>query len=218
VLPIAAVLIIVMIGIAGLTIDGGRDYLIHRQAQNATDLAALAAGKQLAASGSILGGPPSSGDLSVVAAHDFAGNNGFSTIYGNGCDSRTPTTFTATWFDVTGLACSASAGYSTRVQVNSPPVPLPGLSIPNQCSGSTQYNCFQVTITSRIPALPHRRPRHPDRLQHHLCGGLRPAARECVPHPTAACGLPLSTPGWLRPEQSAMLRRVKGSEPSGAGL
>ena len=150
VLPIAAVLIIVMIGIAGLTIDGGRDYLIHRQAQNATDLAALAAGKQLAASGSILGGPPRSGDLSVIAAHDFAGNNGFNTIYGNGCDSRTATAFSATWFDVTGLACSASGGYSTRIQVNSPPVALPGVSIPGQCSGATQYNCFQVTITSRI--------------------------------------------------------------------
>ncbi len=70
---IVALTFVVLIAFAGLAIDGGHVYLVNRRAQNATDVAALAAAKQLANAATFLTGPPTSfNDPAVKAAHDLA--------------------------------------------------------------------------------------------------------------------------------------------------
>src|SRR5713226_9261943 len=92
VLPIAAAAFLVMCALAGLAIDASRDYLVKRDAQNAADFAVLAASKQMTFLGN-LSSPLSSGSPAVQAAHDFAGNNGFNTIYSNACDASSGVAF-----------------------------------------------------------------------------------------------------------------------------
>ena len=121
ILPIAAAAFLIMCGLAGLAIDASRDYLTKRNAQNAADFATLAAAKQMTLLGSI-NSPIAPNSNTVKAAHDFAQNNGFTTIYSNGCDNSTGTSFTATWFDVGGPACGATTGFTNKVTINSPPV------------------------------------------------------------------------------------------------
>src|SRR6202521_4397609 len=101
-LPIAAAAFLVMCALAGLAIDASRDYLDKRNAQNAADFAVLAAAKQMTFS-SNLNTPGAANSPAVHAAHDFAANNGFPTVYGNGCDSAAGGGFTTGWFDVAGL-------------------------------------------------------------------------------------------------------------------
>jgi len=149
-LPIAAVAFLLMCGLAGLAIDSSRDYLVKRQAQNAVDFATLAAAKQLSLSGS-LNGPLAPNSNPVKVAHDFAANNGFDTIYSNGCDTSGGGTFTATWFDVGGLPCNATSGFTNKVTINSPPIGFAGYPVPTGCSGAGQYSCLQVAITVGIP-------------------------------------------------------------------
>jgi uncharacterized membrane protein len=151
-LPIAAVAFILMCGLAGLAIDSSRDYLMKRQAQNAVDFATLAAAKQMSLSGS-LNGPLASNSNAVVVAHDFAAINGFPTIYSNGCDSSTGASFSATWFDVSGVPCNATKGFTNKVTVNSPAVAFASYPVPAACSGPGQYACLQVVITTGIPQL-----------------------------------------------------------------
>lgn len=151
-LPIAAIAFILLAAIAGLAIDSSRDYLMKRNAQNAADFAALAAAKQMSLSGS-LSNALSSGSAAVKAAHDFAANNGFSTIYSSGCDSTSGGGFTTSWFDVAGLPCSATSGFTSKVGVNSPAINLPGASVPPTCQGSGKFSCVQVLITSTVPQL-----------------------------------------------------------------
>jgi len=128
-LPIGAVAFLLMCGLAGLAIDSSRDYLVKRQAQNASDFAVLAAAKQLSLSGN-LNAPlaPNSGPVKV--AHDFAANNGFNTIYSNACDQSSPSFFTTTWFDVGGRPCNATTGFTSKVTINSPPVSIGGNPVP----------------------------------------------------------------------------------------
>lgn len=149
ILPIAAIGIIVLAGIAGLAIDGSRDYLAKRNAQNAADFATLAAAKQLTLQPS-LSGPVSANSNPVKAAHDFAANNGFPTNYNNACDSSAPSSFSTTWFDVPGVPCGAKSGFGNKVSINSPPVDLPSSPVPQACQGAAQYSCFQVVITTRV--------------------------------------------------------------------
>jgi len=141
---------VVLVAIAGLAIDSSNLYLTRRQAQNATDFAALAAGKQLAAATFTLAAPPASGDPSVMAAHDFASLNGFPTVYSTSCDAATSSTFAATWFDAAGPSCGATAGFKTKVQVNVPAVAANGLPVPDTCTGAARFSCFQVTVTQRV--------------------------------------------------------------------
>jgi hypothetical protein len=89
----------------------------------------------------------------VHAAHDFAANNGFPTTYGNGCDSTAGGGFTTTWFDVVGLACNATSGYTNKVSVNSPSQNLPGAPVPPSCVGAGQYACVQVVISTSVAQL-----------------------------------------------------------------
>jgi Flp pilus assembly protein TadG len=152
ILPIAAAAFVVMCALAGLAIDTSRDYLVKRNAQNAADFAALAASKQMTLSGS-LNGPVSSNSNTEIAAHDYAANNGFGTIFSTTCDVTGPSTFTATWFDVNGLACNATTGFNNKVTLNSPPVALPGAPVPQACTGAGQFSCVQVVITTRIAQL-----------------------------------------------------------------
>src|SRR4030081_3384699 len=98
-LPIAAAAFVVMCALAGLAIDASRDYLSKRNAQNAADFAVLAAAKQMSFA-SNLNNPIAANSPAVHAAHDYAANNGFSTNYGNGCDSTAGGGFTTSWFDV----------------------------------------------------------------------------------------------------------------------
>ncbi|HEY1421755.1 MAG TPA: pilus assembly protein TadG-related protein [Candidatus Dormibacteraeota bacterium] len=152
VLPIAAAAFLVMCALAGLAIDTSRDYLVKRNAQNAADFAVLAASKQMTLSGN-LNGPIASGSSTVIAAHDYAANNGFNTIYSSGCDVTGSSSFTTTWFDVSGLPCGATSGFTNRVTLNSPPVSLPGSPVPLACLGAGKFTCVQVIITSRIAEL-----------------------------------------------------------------
>lgn len=152
VLPIAVVIFVVLCAIAGLAIDGSRDYLIKRNAQNAADFAALAAAKQLALSGN-LNQVVTSGSTPVLAAHDFAANNGFGTIYSTGCDVTSGGAFTATWFDQAGVPCGATSGFTNKVSVHSPAIDIPGSPAPPICLGASQYSCLQVTITTQVAQL-----------------------------------------------------------------
>jgi hypothetical protein len=152
VLPIAAAAFLVMCALAGLAIDTSRDYLVKRQAQNAADFAVLAASKQMTLSGN-LSIPISSGSTALQAAHDYAANNGFTTLYPGGCDVAGPSSFTTTWFDVVGPPCGATAGFNSKVTVNSPPVSLPGAPVPPVCQGAGAFSCVQVVITARISEL-----------------------------------------------------------------
>ncbi len=144
---------LVLIAVAGLAIDASNLYLTRRQAQNATDLAALAAGKQLAASTFVLTTAPKSGDKSVNAAHDFAALNGFPTAYSTACDSASATNFSATWFDSPGFSCAASSGFRTKVVVNVPAVAVANVPVPDACSSQAQFSCFQVTMTARVDTM-----------------------------------------------------------------
>jgi len=152
ILPIAAAAFIVMCALAGLAIDTSRDYLVKRNAQNAADFATLAAAKQMTLSGS-LSGPVASNSNTEKAAHDYAANNGFGTIFSTGCDVTGASSFTATWFDVAGLACNATTGFNNKVTLNSPPLALPGAPVPQACQGTGQFSCVQVVITTRIAQL-----------------------------------------------------------------
>ena len=148
-LPIAAAAFVVMCALAGLAIDASRDYLVKRNAQNAADFATLAAAKQMAM-GTSLASPLAPNSAAVHAAHDFADNNGFSTIYSNACDQSAPTSFSATWFDVSGVPCANTTGFNNKVTVKSPPTALPGSPVPLSCIGPGAYSCVQVVITSRV--------------------------------------------------------------------
>jgi Flp pilus assembly protein TadG len=148
-----ALAFMMLIGFAALALDGGHDYLMKRDVQNAADSAALAAGKMLAASGQRLSGPPlSSNDSAAQAGNQFAGNNGFATVRNLTCDNPAGTPanhFTTTWFDVAGLSCSATSGFTNRVVVQVPPVVTNGVAVPPDCVGTYQYNCLQITVTHR---------------------------------------------------------------------
>jgi len=152
ILPIAVVGFIVLAAIAGLAIDASRDYLTKRNAQNAADFAALAAAKEMSLSGN-LSGPISSGSSAVQAAHDFAANNGFTTLFGGACDSTAGGGFTTTWFDAGGIPCSSTTGFKTKVSVNMPVKALPYAAIPPACQGAGQFTCVQVVITANIAEL-----------------------------------------------------------------
>jgi hypothetical protein len=152
VLPIAAAAFLVMCGLAGLAIDSSRDYLIKRNAQNAADFAVLAASKQMTYQANF-SSPIGSGSPAIQAAHDFAATNGFNTIFSNGCDASSGSSFTTSWFDIGGPACNATTGFTNKVSINSPPVALPGNPIPLACQGSNGYSCVQVVITTRIAEL-----------------------------------------------------------------
>src|SRR3979490_21966 len=152
ILPIAAAAFLIMCALAGLAIDASRDYLYKRDAQNAADFATLAAAKQMTLQSS-LSSPLTANSPTIHAAHDFAANNGFDTIYTNGCDVSSGTAFSATWFDVVGPACSATTGFNNKVTLNSPPINLPGSPIPQACIGTKKFSCVQVVITARIAQL-----------------------------------------------------------------
>ena len=152
ILPIAAAGFIVLAAIAGLAIDASRDYLVKRNAQNAADFAALAAAKQMTLTGNLsIAIAPNS--ATVIAAHDFAANNGFSTLFSNACDSTAGGGFTTTWFDVAGLPCTATSGFTNKVSVNSPAINLPGSPVPPVCQGSGTYACVQVVISASVAEL-----------------------------------------------------------------
>src|ERR1700674_357694 len=152
ILPIAAAAFLIMCALAGLAIDASRDYLSKRDAQNAADFATLAAAKQMAQSGTI-SAALTANSATIQAAHDFAANNGFFTIYSNGCDVASGISFSATWFDAIGPACSATTGFVNKVTLNNPPINLPGSPVPQACTGQAKYSCVQIVITTRISQL-----------------------------------------------------------------
>jgi len=140
---------VVLFGFAGLALDAGHLYLVHRNTQNAADAAALAAGKRLA--GSQWTGPPtSSNDLSTKAAHDIAASDGVPTTLNTLCDKTTPNSpqpglsqFSTTWYDTT-VACGAATGFTSSISIYSPPQTLTP-----HCT-TTPYNCMQVVITRQV--------------------------------------------------------------------
>src|SRR5438874_2493062 len=151
-LPIAAVGFVVLAAVAGLAIDASRDYLAKRNAQNAADFAALASAKEMTLSGN-LNKVVSPNTPPIYAAHDFAANNGFTTVFNTASDAASGGGFTTSWFDVGGMPCNATSGFATKVTVNSPAQPLPGAPVPPVCAGSGAFSCIQVVITTNIAEL-----------------------------------------------------------------
>lgn len=143
---IAALMFVVLFGFAGLALDAGHVYLVYRLAQNASDAAGLAGGKKLSAS--LRSGPITSAtDPAVVAARDQAASNGFFTNSTAACSGSTAgapqpglTQFSASWVD----AGTCAGGYTTRVDVYSPPQTLT-----SNCT-NLPYNCMQVVITRTV--------------------------------------------------------------------
>ncbi len=144
---IVTLAMLVLLGFAGLAIDGGHLYLVRRNAQNATDAAALAAGRALVINGNILSGPPAGGSSSdaAKAAHHLATANGFRTILNNTCDQGA-SQFSTSWFDQPVGGCTDN-NFNTRVTVYSPPT----TPLPPDCQPAP-WNCFQVVITQRVPS------------------------------------------------------------------
>jgi Flp pilus assembly protein TadG len=150
VMVIFALTFVVLMAFAGLALDATHLYLVQHTAQKAVDAAALAAGKRLA--GATQQSPiADSNALSAVAAHDFAGADGFITTRNTACDRTTTvgslTRFTTTWYDTAGVACGASSGYNNAVTLAVPPYFLTP-----HCQ-ATPYNCMQVIINSRVQNL-----------------------------------------------------------------
>ena len=146
-LIIFALMAVVLFGFAGLALDAAHLYLVHRNARNAVDASALAAGKRLV--GLQQTGPPTAGSnaSSLKAAHDLAASNGFSTVLSTTCDttvSGTPNRFSTSWFDANGGTCSAPSGYTTRVDVYVPP-----RNLVSSCTAQ-YYNCIEVVITQQV--------------------------------------------------------------------
>src|SRR6202165_3595792 len=151
VMVIFALMFVVLVGFAGLALDATHLYLVQHTAQKAADAAALAAGKRLA--GPTQQSPiADSNALAAVAAHDFAGADGFITTRGTACDRTTTvgslTRFTTTWYDVAGVSCGASSGFNNAVTIAVPP--FGGLT--PHCT-TTPYNCMQVMIQSQVQNL-----------------------------------------------------------------
>src|ERR1700736_1787170 len=85
---IFALIFVVLVGFAGLSLDATHLYLVQHTAQKAVDAAALAAGKRLA--GATQQSPvPNSNDLAAVAAHHFTAAHGFITTRNTSCDGTT---------------------------------------------------------------------------------------------------------------------------------
>ncbi|HEY4844900.1 MAG TPA: pilus assembly protein TadG-related protein [Candidatus Dormibacteraeota bacterium] len=145
---IFALIFVVLVGFAGLSLDATHLYLVQHTAQKAADAAALAAGKRLA--GATQQSPvPNSNDLAAVAAHDFAGADGFITTRNVACDttvtSGSVTRFTTWWYDTAGVACGSSSGFNTAVGIAVPPF----APLTPHCQTSP-YNCMQVMIQSKV--------------------------------------------------------------------
>ena len=152
----------VLVGFTGLSIDVGHAYVVHRQTQDATDAAALAGGKQLLATPVVYNTPPDpqATPAPLQAAHDYAQQNGFTTAYRTGagsCESYASTGASPhldeTWFNSGfGGACTATTGFSTKVEFHTPAVFSAGEPSPPDCAPSStlKYNCVQVIITSLI--------------------------------------------------------------------
>jgi Flp pilus assembly protein TadG len=144
-------MMLVLFGLAGLALDAGHLYLVARQAQNAADAAALAAGRSLATA--LQNGPPgSSSNAAVQAGHDWAGVNGFTTLFPspNACDTTVSgapqvglSQFATTWYD-TSVPCGSTSGFNTRVTLYSPPQ-----SLTTNCTVQP-YNCLQVVVTQQV--------------------------------------------------------------------
>jgi len=151
VLPLAALMMVVLLGFAGLALDAGHLYLVARNAQNAADAAALAAGRSLTTA--LQNGPPgSSSNAAVQAAHDWAAANGFTTLFPlpNSCDTTVSgapqlglSQFTTSWYD-TSVPCGSTSGFNTQVTVYSPPQ-----NLTTNCT-SQPYNCLQVVVTKQV--------------------------------------------------------------------
>jgi Flp pilus assembly protein TadG len=144
---IFALIFVVLVGFAGLSLDATHLYLVQHTAQKAVDAAALAAGKRLA--GATQQTPvPNSNDLAAIAAHDFAGADGFITTRSTACDttvtSGSLTRFTTWWYDTAGVTCGSASGFNTAVGIAVPP-----FSLTPHCQ-TTPYNCMQVMIQSKV--------------------------------------------------------------------
>jgi Flp pilus assembly protein TadG len=144
---IFALIFVVLVGFAGLSLDATHLYLVQHTAQKAVDAAALAAGKRLA--GATQQSPvPNSNDLAAIAAHDFVAGDGFITTRNASCDGTTTsgsiTRFTTWWYDTAGVTCGATSGFNTAVSIVVPPYTLTP-----HCQ-TTPYNCMQVIVQSRV--------------------------------------------------------------------
>src|SRR4030088_1278655 len=124
---IFALIFVVLVGFAGLSLDATHLYLVQHTAQKAVDAAALAAGKRLA--GATQQSPvPNSNDLAAVAAHDFAAADGFITPRSTPPDppvtSGSVPRFTAWWYDAASVPSAPPPPFNAALRIVVPPYSL----------------------------------------------------------------------------------------------
>lgn len=146
----------VLVGFVGLSVDVGHGYVSRRQTQDASDAAALAGGRQLAVAGVMYNTPPDPASTTVLqAAHDYAQQNGYATVFNRACESylagpNAGAHLDETWFNSGFSTCAATTGFTTKVEYHTPPIFAAGEPPPPDCAPSSalRYNCSQVIITS----------------------------------------------------------------------
>jgi len=150
-----------IIGMVGLAVDAGHDYLVSRQVQIAADAAALGGGKRLISGSAVA--PTSSTSPPVQVAHDLAQANGFPTLIGTTCDDHPgagtqagatpPAVFNATWYSgytpQSRADCEKTSGFVNRVSVYYPMLDADVGEAGQDCANGQRF-CFEVKIWTRI--------------------------------------------------------------------
>ena len=158
VLVIFALLAGVLFSLVGLAVDAGHGYVAQRATQSAGDAAGLAGAGMLG--NTLQDRPPSTGGACdpagvVQQALNAAALNGQTTVAatrgcagaaGTYCGAASRAQYDFTFYS--GAVNCAAPSASIGIQISIPPSPNPGADCSVQ-SGA-QYNCIQVSITSRI--------------------------------------------------------------------
>ena len=164
-LPLIGLMLALVIGAAGLSVDLGHQYSQQRLGQTAVDAAALAGANELQveSQNAVITTIPLWNDAAVMAAHDYAGANGFTTVWPNAASVclpgsvNTASQFSAEFFDTsyTGTCTTNPKAFATEVIVNVPPLSYAGSTMPNSCNNKLSPpgfpdNCIQVVVVQQV--------------------------------------------------------------------
>ncbi|MBV8194290.1 MAG: Tad domain-containing protein, partial [Candidatus Dormibacteraeota bacterium] len=163
--PLLALMLAVLTGFAGLTVDLAHEFSQKRIGQTAVDAAALAGTTQWGneqSMGGVIQSPPSAyNDAAVAAAHDYIAADGFPTVWytsppSGGCYTNNGVQFTEIFFSAgwTGT-CANPTSFQTELTVNIPPLSYAGSTTPKNCDSTLKPpgypdNCVQVVVTQKV--------------------------------------------------------------------
>ena len=172
IIPLIVLCLLVLLGLAGTTVDLGHTFVTKRSGQNAVDSASLAGANVLSYvnPGAVLNHAPTITNSAIVAVHDFVQANGYPTVYttstpcyltdpgtGNPYNGQGSENLRVVFLDssftgsCSGITTEPTSGFTNEVTVNIPPVQVAGASIPSICQSSQQpYNCLQVVLHTRV--------------------------------------------------------------------